>query len=163
MREPQGLFPVAADGADDPRFQPALKRVAAVLEEEGFGRVSGRARVDLGAALFGFLYASRDPDVAEIERRLNGPDAELVSDDGKLDSYDCAAVAHEVRRKRGAAGAIVLAVDEANRVHIGVAVEKGSQSDLLAAKLMRQIDDVAHLHIQDVVLDLVVEPTGQPS
>jgi hypothetical protein len=158
------LFPVDVEGGDDPRFTPALRRCAAVLEQEGFGLVRGQDRLDLGAKLMEFLYVSRGA-AGELEKRLNGTAAPLVSDEGGVDSYECAAVAHELRRKRGAAGAIVIAIDDANRVHIGMAVHPGTQSDLLAAKVMQQIDDVAHLHIQDVVLDLVVEePTAaQPS
>jgi hypothetical protein len=165
VSEPQGsLFPVAALDANDPRFAVLVKRVGALVEEVGFGRVTYSDRVDIGAALFGVIYGTRGA-AGELERRLNGTDAPLVDEEGKLDSYECAAVAHELRRVKGADGAIVIAVDARNRVHIGVATPNapGSQTDLLAARLMRQIDEVAHDRIQDVVLDLVVTKKGQAS
>ena len=161
-RAARGTYPLPVGDVEDPRFAQFVKRTAALAEQEGFPRLDHAARVDLAAKLLEFLYVSRGA-AGEIEKRLNSTVAPLVSDEGGVDSYECAAVAHELRRKRGAEGAIVIALDERSRVHIGMAMPKepGSQADLLAARLMRQIDDVAHLHIQDVVLDLVVEDDGQ--
>jgi hypothetical protein len=160
---PQGaLFPVVVEGASDPRFVAVLKRLSLVMEEEGFGRVTREDRVKLGAALFGAMYTSGGA-AGELERRLNGATAPLISDEGKLDSYDCAAVAHEVRRKRGADSAIVIAIDERARVHIGCAVRPGSPSELIEARLMQKIDEAAHDFIEDVVLDLVVPEKVQAS
>ena len=153
-------YPVRVDGRErrDRRFAGVARDVARVLEQHGFYRGDAEDQSDLRKAMFEYVFGARGPE-GELERRLNGLAEPLVSDEGKLDSYDCAGVAHEVRRKRGAAGAIVLAIDDDNRVHIGMALpnKPGSQADLLGAKIMRQIDDVAHLHIQDVVLDFVVE------
>lgn len=161
--QPQGaLFPVAAEGENDPRFAAVIKRLATVLAEEGYGRATYADRVAIGAALFGVFYTSKNA-AGELERRLNGAAAALVSDEGKLDSYDCCAVAHEVRRKRGAESAIVIAFDAHARVHIGCAVKPGSATELLEARLMEKIDEVAHDFIEDVVLDLVVPEPGRPS
>lgn len=158
-RAARATYPLPIGDIEDPRFAPSVKRTAAVLEQEGFPRLEHDARIDLGAKLMEFLFASRGA-AGELEKRLNGTAAPLVDGEGKLDSYDCAAVAHELRRKRGAEGTIVIAIDAQNRVHIGMAVEPQTQSDILAAALMSKIDDVAHMHIQDVVLDLVVPPEG---
>lgn len=163
VREPQGgVFPVMV-GAEDPRFETFAKRTGLLAEECGFPRLGARDRADLAKVLFGFLYASRDPDAAEIDRRLNDGRSLLVSDDGGLDSYDCAAVAHEIRRKRGAEGAIVLAIDDRGHVHVGCALKRNSPTEALEAKIMERIDDVAHDAIENVVLDLVVPEKGQPS
>lgn len=156
-------YPVRMDGQEraDNRFASLPKNVAAVIEQHCFPRLPNEKRVQLERFLFEFIYGSRGA-VGEIERRLNGTASPLVSNEGTLDSYDCAEVAHHLRRERGAEGAIVIAIDPANCVHIGIAVPKepGSQADLLAAHLMRKIDDVANVHIQDVVLDLVVDENG---
>jgi hypothetical protein len=159
-------YPVQMDGQErsDPRFVSLPKNVAAVIEQHCFPRLTAEKRVELERALFEFIYGSRGA-AGELEKRINGTAAPLVSDDGALDSYDCAELAHALRRQHGAEGAIVIAIDPENRVHIGMAVPKepGSQADLLAAHLMRKIDDVANVHIQDVVLDLVVDADGNGS
>jgi hypothetical protein len=156
-------YPVRADGMEraDNRFISLARNVGAVLEQHGYPRVTGEARIELEKRLFEFCYGSRGA-AGELERRLNGTAPPLVSDEGALDSYDCAEMAHELRRLHGAEGAIVIAIDPANRVYIGMAVPKepGSQPDLLAAHLMRRIDEVADVHIQDVVLDLVLNADG---
>jgi hypothetical protein len=163
VKEPQGaLFPVASEAGGDGRLDMLARDVGVVLERHGYPRVNGRDRAELEKRLVAFIYGARGAE-GELEQRLNGTAAPLVSPEGKLDSYDCAAVAHEIRRKRGAEGAIVVAIDEQNRVHIGCAVEPQSQADFLASKVMSVLDDVSHDAIQDVVLDLVVNEKGQPS
>lgn len=53
---------------DDPRFTFGLQLdVAKVLERHGFPKVSGVDLVDLGQALFGFLYAAEEQSAPDVE------------------------------------------------------------------------------------------------
>lgn len=169
VKEPQGaLFPVAADGASDPRFTPSVKRIAAVLEEEGFGRVRGKDQIDLASVLFGFLYASRGA-AGELEKRLNGAAAALVSGSGELDSYDCLAVSHELRRVRGAEGALVIAMGSNSQLSIGLAAEEGSMMDVVGNELIDALSSVIEKRgwkspeVKDVSMDFAVGEPGDRS
>lgn len=156
MKEPKGtLFPVAAEGADDRRFLNLARDVGRVLEQHAYPRVNGDDRVELAAKLFEFLYVSRGA-AGEMEKRINGVCAPLVSDEGGLDAYDCVAVAHEVRRKRGAQGALVLAMDEKDHIHIGCAVAPQSQADFAFGRLLAALDELGTAQVEPIVLDLVI-------
>lgn len=168
MNAAASKYPVRADGMEraDRRFDQLARDVGLVLEQHGFPRVNGADRADLEKRLFEFLYGSRGA-AGELERRLNGTAPPLVSDEGALDSYDCAAVAHELRRKRGAAGAVVIAMDDQNHVFTGCAIVPQSQMDFFASKVMALLGEVAdesvdgeEVRLQDTVLDLVINADG---
>jgi hypothetical protein len=163
----RGTYPLPIDArglddAEDPRFAPAVKRTAAVLEQEGYPRVSGDDRTDLAAKLMEFLYASRGA-AGELEKRLNGTAAPLVSPTGTLDSYDCLAVGHELRRLKGARGALVIAMDADDHLSIGLAAEEGSMMDIVGNELIGALERVITKRgwkapeVKDVGMEFVVE------
>jgi hypothetical protein len=154
-------YPVRVNGMEraDSRFDGLAKVVGLELEQRGFPRLTGDTHVELEKALFEFVYGSRG-FAGELEKRLNGTAAPLVAGDEKVDSYACCAAAHELRRLRGAEGALVVAVDDAGMVHIGCAVEPQSQADLLASKLISVLDDLAHAQISAVAMDVEVDERG---
>lgn len=162
MKEPQGqLFPVAVQPGGDPRFIAVMKRLGTVMEEEGFGRMSHADRVATGAALFGVMYGSGGA-AGELERRLNGTAAPLVAADGSLDSYDCLAVGHELRRNKGAEGALVIAMGSNSQLSIGLAAEEGSMMDVVGNELIEALSSVIEKRgwkapeVKDVGMDFTV-------
>ncbi len=166
MREPRGtLFPVPVESTDDPRFAPTVKRVGRVMEEEGYPRIAGADRRDLAAKLMEFLYVSRGA-AGELEQRLNGTAAPLVKAGGGLDSYDCLAVCHELRRVRGAAGALIIAMGADDQLSIGLAAEEGSMMDIVGNELIEALSTVIEKRgwkrpaVKDVGLEFVVPPEG---
>lgn len=163
LREPRGtLFPVPSE-VGDRRLDMLARDVGRVLEQHGYPKVNGNDRIELEKRLVEFLHGSRGA-AGELESRLNGTAAPLVSDEGGLDAYECVAVAHELRRKRGADGALVIAMDEQNRLHVGCAVEPQSQMDFLSGKLLGLLDGLAEPgSIEPYVLDMVVNEQGQAS
>lgn len=112
-----------------------------MLEQEGFPRVSGVDRVDLAAKLMEFLFVSRGA-AGELEKRLNGTAAPLVKPGGELDSYDCLAVCHELRRVRGATGALVIAMGADDQLSIGLAADEGSTMDIVGNELIDALSSV---------------------
>jgi hypothetical protein len=60
-----------------------------------------------------------------------------VKEGGELDSYDCLAVCHELRRVRGAAGALVIAMRQpTGHLSIGLAADEGSMMDVVGNELI---------------------------
>jgi len=154
-------FPVDREDGDR-RLDMLARDVGRVLEHHGYPRVNGEDRTELEGLLIEFIYGSRGAP-GELEARLNGTAAPLVSDEGGIDSYECVAVAHELRRKRGADGALVLAMDADDVLHIGCAVEPQSKMDFLSGRLLALLDDLGHDQIAPVALDLVVNESGRAS
>jgi hypothetical protein len=170
VKEPQrALFPMAVAGEGDVRFAAVMKRLGTVVEEEGFGRMTHEDRVATGAALFGVFYGSGGA-AGELEKRLNGTAAPLVAADGSLDSYDCLAVAHELRRNKGAAGALVIAMSSDDELSIGLAAEQGTMMDVVGNELIDALSSVIEKRgwkapeVKDVGFDFTVaDGTGDGS
>jgi hypothetical protein len=166
VREPRGtLFPVAVEGAESLPFDWAAKQTGYLLEQMGLPRVNGNDRAALESKLREFVLGSRGA-AGELERRLNGTAEPLVSASGGLDSYDCLAVGHELRRLRGARGALVIAMDSEGHLSIGLAVEEGSTMDVLGNELIEALDSVITKRgwkspdVRDVSMEFVVDKEG---
>jgi len=145
----------------DKRFAALARDVGLVLEQHSYPRVNGDDRSELEKVLFDFLYGSRGA-AGELEKRLNGTAAPLVSEEGTLDSYDCLAVAHELRRKRAATGALVIATDANDQLSIGLAADEGALMDVLGNEIIESLEGVlkkrgwAAPEIKDVGMDFTV-------
>jgi hypothetical protein len=159
-------YPVRAEGPNDPRFASLARDVGRVLEQHGFPRVNGEAREELEQLLYEFCYVPRQL-AADLARgsitpgRPSPPQTFTV--EGPLCSEDCIASAHELREVKGANGALVIAMDDDDVLHCGCSVEAGSKMDIVSARLLAKLDDMAPgdgTSIKDVVLSVVIKDDG---
>lgn len=157
-------YPVRADGMEraDRRFEGLAKDVARVYEQHGFPRHDADALRQLDKTLFEHTYGSRGA-AGEMERRLNGTAAPLVSPEGKVDSYACFAAAQELRRLPGAAGALVLVVGVNGMMYVGTAVDPKSPADLVASKVIAVLDGLTQDQAEAAALDVEVDENGRAS
>jgi hypothetical protein len=138
-------YPVVTGDLEDQRFSGELVRdVGQVFERYGFPRVRGEHRQELADVLFWFFYVQRGP-AGDLAARLNGIHAPLrgaANETGPLSPEDCCAAAHELRRRRGADGALVLAMDAAHQLLVGCAVDEGTTMDAVSTEIIESLEDV---------------------
>jgi hypothetical protein len=152
----------------DRRFTMLARNVGLLLEQHAYDRLDGEDRDELEKVLYAFLYGSRGA-AGELEKRLNGTAAPLVSDEGKLDSYDCLAAAHELRRVKGAQGALVIAMGEDGHLRSAVAAEEGSMMDIVGNEVINNLGAVLAKRgwkapdMQDVAMEFTVGEGGKAS
>lgn len=152
-------YPIA--GGDDHRFEKLARDVGKVLEQHHYPSVRGADRLELENLLWRFIHEDRAAlPAVEVRhvRRSRGTEAppatRTFTSEGELDSDDCSAAAHELRRLKGASGAIVVAMDERELLHIGMSVQGGSTMDYVANRLYAVLDNMASRQIKDVVIDI---------
>jgi len=136
-------YPVRYDGAEDQRLSTrCVGEVAAVLEMHGFPPVHRHLAVmRLRSALAGFVYGENTATVAaELETRINAAASATYTPAGKLSSEDCCASAHELRRLKGANGALVIVRDAEGHYHMGSAVDEGSRFESVSDHLMAELE-----------------------
>lgn len=162
-----GEYPIV--GADDHRFEKLARDVGRVLEQHHYPKVRGGDLLELQNMLWRFIHEDRSklPAVqVRHVRRARGteppPATRTFTSEGELDSDDCTAAAHELRRLKGASGAMVVAMDESEMLHIGMSVQGGSPMDYYANRLYSVLDNMASRQIKDVVIDFD-DPAGPAS
>lgn len=155
-----GEYPIA--GADDHRFEKLARDVGKVLEQHHYPKVRGADLLELENILWRFIHEDRGTlpavQVRHVHRArgtMHPPEpTSSFTAEGTLDSDDCCAAAHELRRVKAASGALVVAMDERELLHIGMSVEGGSPMDYVANRLYSVLDNMASRRIKDVVIDI---------
>lgn len=158
-------YPVERPADADVRLSKMARDVRSVLGQHGFWDVD---RAELAKMLHEVLFGSRGA-AGELEARINGTAAPLVSDEGKLDAYDCLAAAHELRRVKGAQGALVIAMSSDGHLSSAVAADQGSMMDIVGNEVIDKLDVVLEARgwklpeMQDVAMDFTVDAEGKAS
>jgi hypothetical protein len=160
-------YPVRTNGMEraDKRFEMLARDMGLVAEQHGYDRLTAEERAEFEKRLFEFFHGSRGA-AGELEKRLNGTAAPLVKEGGELDSYDCLAVCHELRRVRGAEGALVIAMRSDSELTIGLAADEGSMMDVVGNELIDALSAVIEKRgwkaptVKDVGMEFVVDKEG---